>query len=310
MDSQESDSRQENGEDEQDYFELEDKKESEFESEIGQIGQTKDREIKLRVKKCAIRQTQQLQNLFDNIVELDLVKCSIQTGALKEVNSNTIKCLLINHCNISYDDVSMMKMKELARLDLSFNRIRHIEKIDFGGLKNLKALVLKGNQIEFDTKESFISFLKKLRKECPELQEINLEANPFETVITGYHLIVINELKDTLMKLNERNVHNMIKEEMQEMTPETEKGEDEEDENDQIGHISLPSLTKKIDKSLQTPSQSNKNLGELKKLVQVICLRSTGGGVFAEDPNRSKLVVCFYVARRNRPVHQADHPAD
>jgi hypothetical protein len=35
------------------YFELEDKKESEFEAEIGQISQIKDREIKLRAKKCA-----------------------------------------------------------------------------------------------------------------------------------------------------------------------------------------------------------------------------------------------------------------
>ena len=118
-------------------------------------------------------------------------------------------------------------------------------------------------------------------------------SNPIEGTITGYQILLIKIFDGKLEKLNNHDVKALNVDELVNVSTtkraggdsfEEDDDEDDDEEEDLEGSNERPTLhklTEMVEKSLQAPSQANKNLTAIKKIVQKTKLAK--GNNFASD---------------------------
>ena len=129
----------------------------------------------------------------------------------------------------------------------------------------------------------------------PRLKDLNVLANPIEGNITGYQIPLMKIFEGKLERLNNHDVKGLNIDELDNVSTTRKPGvdnfeseeedEEEEDQSENKGEQSqttkLHKLTELVEKSLQAPSQANKNLTNVKRIAQKSKLSK--GNAFAED---------------------------
>lgn len=141
--------------------------------------------------------------------------------------------------------------------------------------------------------------MKQIRRNLSQLSEISLENNPFESQPSGFTRYYVNlaEIFEGRLKMINGNQAPEIKAGQKKAA----KGKDQEQENDYNGEdggddmsynsdagegdnskkVEVQYLIDNLEKSLKMPSQANKYLTDLKRIVQGLVLIE--GNVFLES---------------------------